>query len=154
MGSLHVRDAGPLDGQIIDGTLLTSESEATDEQPLVPENPFEEEEGISTYRTYLSSGTAHISNQGNGTIYMMGETFCNKICDSVQVNIYLDKLENGNWWTIKTQHYTAYDDHYASNGLLVSVEKGYYYRVRGVHVAKKGSVTESTSTCTSGIYIY
>lgn len=151
LSSLTVSAAGPLDGQIIDGTLLTSEDEVFDEQPLVPDDPFEE--GISTYGTYLSSGAVTLSDQGSGTIYMAGETYCNRTSDSVQVNLYLDKLVNGSWGTIKVIHHTEYNTYYASRGLYMAVDKGYYYRLRGGHVATKGSTTESTLTGTRSIYI-
>lgn len=143
--------AGPLDGQVVDDSLLVSETEAFDEKPLVLENPFEQE--ITPYGTYLSFGSAHITNKGSGMIYMSGDTTCHRTSDSVQVNLYLDKLVNGSWSTIKIQHHTEYNTYFASNGLYMAVAKGYYYRVRGAHIAKKGSKTESTTTCTNGIYI-
>lgn len=151
LSSVNVNAAGPLDGQVIDGTLLTSESSVSDEQPLVPENPFDE--GASTYGTYLSSGAVNLSDEGSGTIYMSGETYCNRTSDSVQVNLYLDRLINGSWSTYKTAYHTEYDTYYAHRGLYMAVPKGYYYRLRGGHVATTGSKTESTTTCTRSIYI-
>ena len=48
---------------------------------------------------------------------------------------------------------TAYNTYVVYAGVSFSVPKGYYYRVKGAHYAKKGGVTESTTTCSSGIYI-
>ena len=151
LNSITVSAAGPLDGQVVDGTLLTSEDVVSDEQPLVPENSSDE--GISTYGNYLSNGVVYLSDQGSGTIYMSGETYCYETSDSVKVSLYLDKLVNGSWSTIKIVHHTEYDTYYAHKGFYLAVGKGYYYRLRGVHSATKASTTESTSTGTRSIYI-
>ena len=39
--NINSKAAGPMDGQIIDGSLLTSDESAFDEKPLLPDNPFE-----------------------------------------------------------------------------------------------------------------
>ena len=62
-------------------------------------------------------------------------------------------LSNGGWSTIKMHSNTAYNTYVVYAGVSFSVPKGYYYRVKGAHYAKKGGVTESTTTCSSGIYI-
>ncbi len=142
---------GPLDGQVIDGSLLTSDTKAFDTKELTPENPFESE--IIPYGTYLSNGTAGITDHGNGVIYVSGETSCYRTCDSVQVNLYLERLSNGSWYTVTSQPHTAYNTYFASNGLYLAVAKGYYYRVRGGHVATKGITTETVTTCSNGIFI-
>ena len=151
LSSITVSAAGPLDGQVVDGTLLTSEESVSDEQPLVPENPFDE--GIATYGNYLSNGVVYLSDEGSGTIYMSGETYCYETSDVVKVSLYLDKLVNGTWTTVKTSNYSEYNAYYAHRGFYLAVAKGYYYRLRGVHSATKGSTVESTSTCTKSIYI-
>ena len=56
--SITASAEGPLDGQVIDGSLLTSESNSEDIRELLPEN------GVQGYGTYLSYGTAAISNFG------------------------------------------------------------------------------------------
>lgn len=142
--------AGPLDGQTVDGSLLTSELEASDTKELIS---VEEMSGIIPYGVYLSNGIASIVNKGNGVVYVCGETFCNKVSDEVYAKVYLERLTNSGWSTIKTHSNISYNTNYTSAGVIFSVSKGYYYRVRGYHYAKKGSKLESTSTCTSGIYI-
>ena len=49
----------------------------------------------------------------------------------------------------------AVEDLYPDGKIMLEhpVSKGYYYRVKGTHIAKKGSTTESCTTCTSAIYI-
>ena len=149
MNGMVSRAAGDLDGKIVDGSLLTSESEASDTKELVPEETPE----ILPYGVYLSNGISTIVDKGNGVVYVCAETFCNKISDEVYGKVYLERLTNSGWSTIKTHSNTSYNTNYVSAGMSFSVAKGYYYRVRGYHYAKKGSQLESTSTCTSGIYI-
>lgn len=138
--------AGPLDGQVIDGSLLTSEESAFDEKPLLPENPFEE--GIMPYGTYLSNGISGITDQGGGVVYVSGHTNCYQTSDKVQVYLYLEKLSNGGWSTIRTHSNAASNTYQVSAGINYLVQKGYYYRVKGTHLAKKGSKVESCITCT------
>lgn len=141
---------GPLDGEIIDGSLLTSEAEARDVQVLVPEDASE---SIVPYGTYLSNGEANIVKKGSGLVYISGGTYCYRVSDTVYVKLYLERLSNGGWATVQTHEYTTSNSDHAYTGLGYSVSKGYYYRVRGYHYAKKGSTIESVTTCTSGIYI-
>ena len=151
IGNINIKAAGPMDGMIIDGSLLTSEESATDTKPLLPENSIDE--GVIPDGNYLSSGTVSIANEGGGTVYISGQTCCYKTCDNVKVCLYLQKLSNGSWHTIQSQPYTTYNTYFAQNGIYFAVQKGYYYRVRGGHSATKGSSTESTTTCSNGIYI-
>ena len=144
--------AGPLDGQIIDGSLLTSENSARDEQPLTVQTGLNNH-SIVPYGTYLSNGASEITNQGGGLVYVSGSTYCYSVSDKVQITLYLERLSNGGWSTYKTHSRTAYNDYVISTGLGFAVPKGYYYRVRGAQIVTKGSTVESCTTCTSAIYI-
>lgn len=149
--SLKGEASGNLDGQIIDGSLLTSDNSAFDKKPLIPLLPFGS--GTSTYGDYLSDGISGITNKGNGVVYVSGQTSCYQVSDKVQVFLYLEKLTNNGWATIQTHSNVAYNTYKVDAGINYSVSKGHYYRVRGAHTAKKGSTIESCTTCTSAIYI-
>lgn len=133
---------------IVDGSVLTTEKSATDSKELVLQ-----EGNIIPYGTYLSNGTAGINDQGNGVVYISGETYCYRVSDKVYVELYLQRLTNNGWSTIKTQSSIAKNTYVTYAGVSFAVSKGYYYRVKGYHYAKKGSTVESTYTCTNGIYI-
>ena len=135
------------DGEIIDGSMLTHEDYAEDIQPLLPE------EDAVPAGVYLSNGVSRIQKQGSGLVYLVGATYCYRKSDTVHVEIYLERLSNGGWQTVKTHSYNAYNSDYAYTGVNFAVSKGYYYRVRGYHYAKKGSTVESCNTCTSALYI-
>lgn len=134
----------------INGSSLSHEKEAKDIKPLksVLDDP-----NIDLYGDHLSKGAAYISNEGNGVVYIAGETYCYSTCDTISVTIYLQRLINGSWQTVSSRSHTARDTYFTSYGISLSVTKGYYYRVTGVHTATKNGVRESTTTATSGLYI-
>ena len=151
VGSITVSAAGPRDGQVVDGTLLTSVAESSDEQALVPGGIIEE--GIVPYGDYLSQGIVYLGDAGTGLVWMSGETICAEVSEVVRVNLYLDRLVGDRWITHKTDYYTGENTYHVYNGLYMSVPKGYYYRLRGYHSATKNGRTETTTTCTDGMYI-
>lgn len=140
------------DGDIIDGSMLTHDSSAQDRKPLMPENSSDDD-GISLYGDYLASGAVLISNEGNGVVYISGETDCLSTCDTVRVNIYLQRLVNGSWQTVASRSHTSSNTHFTSYGISLAVKRGYYYRVTGSHSVTHNGVTESTTTATNSIYI-
>ena len=86
---------GPLDGEIVDGSLLTSDESAFDEKPLILQNSLEGD--IIPFGTYLSNGISGITDKGGGVVYVSGHTNCNRTSDKVQVYLYLERLGNSGW---------------------------------------------------------
>lgn len=137
----ELKTQGPMDGIMVDGSMLTSELES---------------EGLwnkLSRGAYLASGASQIVNKGNNTIYMSGTTNCHKTVDRVKAIIYLQRLQNGSWVSVASEVYTAEDAYTISGGATAWVAGGYYYRVRGVHTAAKGEVLESGNSQTDGLYI-
>ena len=124
-------------------------SEAIAELRLM--NPSEP--GISLYGQYLSYGTAGIADLGVGKVNFYGDTICYRESDVVVVALTLQRLVGGNWKAYTTITDTRYNARNASTGTTVTVPKGYYYRVKGVHTAQEGSTVDSTTTYTDGVYI-
>lgn len=139
-------------GDIIDGSVLTEDSEASAEEVfeyvIVSEN-----EEIMPLGTYLAKGTALISNAGSGKVTLLGRTMAISTCDQVVVAIYLEKYKNGGWASYKHWSYSASNVSVLTKKLTVSVDKGYYYRIKGYHGITKGSTRESCQTLTDGIKI-
>lgn len=133
--------AGPRDGEIVDGSLLTSDLEATDKFETVLRGAF------------LSMGVSAISNRGNGLIYIGGETYCFQTSDKVKVYLYLERLVGDSWEPVTQKTVTEKDTYYARNGVYLTVDKETYYRVRGSHVAIYENDSESCYTLTNGLYI-
>lgn len=112
-----------------------------------------DEQGISLYGQYLSYGTAAIKNLGAGQINFYGDTVCYRDSSIVVVALSLQRMVGGNWRTYTTITNTTYNTWIASAGTTVTVPKGYTYRVKGVHTAQTGSVVDSVTTYTDGVYI-
>ena len=100
----------------------------------------------------LNRGYVKLSNlDGQAGIY--GETLCNHTIDEVGLELYLEKYNGSiftsyaDWERIETNSYQALE------ALTVSVDKGYYYRLRGYHYAIDDDMYESVITTTSGLPI-
>ena len=136
--------AGALDylGNTIDGSVLTNDSEA-----------------VGTYKsiarsTYLLEGFVRITNNGNGYVGVGGGTECTVTCNTVKLNIYLERSNgDGNFYSYKKWTNVDYNTNSLYMGKEVKVEKGYYYRLRGYHSCTKNGVTENGGSVTDGIYI-
>ena len=100
----------------------------------------------------LNYGSAKISKLASNKINVYGLTQCHRFCDTVYLDLFLERKENGSYSTYKYWKFTAENVTSLSKSINVIVPSGYYYRIRGYHAAKDGS-KESTTTLTSGILV-
>ena len=129
-------------GQVIDGSVLTEDTEAEDLQQIRLRN------------SYLAEGFIKIVNNGNGIVGIGGSTSCFVTCDTVKLNLYLERSKGDTgFYSYKSFEYTAYNTNLLGKSLNYVVEKGYYYRLRGYHYASKNGVGENLISVTDGIYI-
>ena len=90
-------------GSTVDGSLLTNDNEA-----------------LGTYKsvarsTYLLEGFVRITNNGNGYVGIFGGTECSVTCNTVKLNIYLERSSgDGNFYSYKKWENVDY------NTLIVS----------------------------------
>ena len=109
---------------------------------------------IAPRGTYLGTGSATLTNKGNHVVNVSGYTNCNRTSDQVKVTLHLQRLKNGVWENVSTLGpKVAYNTNYVSNSKNYTVTGGYYYRISGSHTAIKGSVVETTSSETDGLWI-
>lgn len=101
----------------------------------------------------LNKGVASIGNNGNGSVNVSGTVFGSVVCDKLTLKMTLQRYSNGYWKDVKSFSNTAYNTSYLTKSYNVSVTKGYYYRVKAACFATKGSITESKSPVTDGIWI-
>nr|WP_317427685.1 DUF6147 family protein [uncultured Blautia sp.] len=101
----------------------------------------------------LNNGTASIANNGNGVVNVSGAVLGGVICDKLVLKLTLQRYSNGVWKDVKYFSDTKYNHSLLTKSYNVSVTKGYYYRVKAACVATKGSITESKSPVTDGIWI-
>ena len=137
-----------------------SEKEVMEIEVPVYHDLTETETEVSDYAqvlqkgAYLSGGSVKLVDKGSGKISIYGSTNGYQRCDTVYLNIYLERSTNGrNFYSYLSWEYSASNVSSLSKSFTKSVPKGYYYRLRGYHAAKEGGVKESTSTITGGLYI-
>ena len=103
---------------------------------------------------YLGNGTSSITRAGSSKIHISGSTNATRTCDTVRLTLYVERSTSYATGYSTYKYYTYSDeDAYAvvkeiSN---ISVEKGYYYRVKGVHSVTHNGVTETTDSVTNPI---
>lgn len=129
-------------GQTIDGSILTDKLESSGEYLSVARS------------TYLHQGTVRIINNGGGYVGIFGGTECNVSCNTVKLNVYLERSNgNGNFYSYQKWENVEYNTNSVYMSKQVKVEKGYYYRLRGYHSCTKNGVIENGGSVTDGIYI-
>lgn len=142
ISGLSVSAADNRVGEIVDGSVLTDETEATYGEPS------------KTKGTYLSSGSGSITNLGGRQVYISGRTNCYRTSDEVRVSLILQRLEGNSWVYVNSVGpVSAYNTYKVSTGATFSVSGGYYYRVYGTHTAKKGSTSETCTSYSNGIWV-
>lgn len=103
---------------------------------------------------YLLSGTSAIARYGSSSIAVSGCTNATKYVDKVRLTLYVERSTSyatgyGNY---RTYTYSAEDVYSIVREISnIPVEKGYYYRVKGVHSVTHNGVIETTNTVTDPI---
>ncbi len=124
-------------GDTIDGSVLTNDLESSGDYQSVARS------------TYLHQGFVRITNNGNGYVGISAGTECNVTCNTVKLNVYLERSKgDGNFYSYEKWGKVDYNTESLYMGTQVKVEKGYYYRLRGYH-----SCTKNGGSSTNGIYI-
>ena len=114
---------------------------------------FAEDTSYSRLRgNNLNYGKAKISKLASNKVNVYGYTQCHHACDTVYLELYLERKVNGSYGTYKSWEFTKEDASNLTASIDVIVPSGYYYRIRGYHAAKDGS-KETTTTLTSGILV-
>ncbi len=100
---------------------------------------------------YLREGTCGIKDAGTAKVSVSGITTAHAVCDTVKVGVYLDQSSNGgsSFGTIGSYYFSEENASscYGSKA-NIAVTSGKVYRARAVHSVKKGSITETSDTCT------
>lgn len=98
-------------------------------------------------------GSVTIKKQASNKVSIAGNTMAHKTCDKLLLYMYLERKVGGTYTVYKNWQYSNTNAYELSRGLTLLVPSGYYYRLRGYHVASKGDIRESRTTLTDGIYI-
>lgn len=128
-------------GDIVDGSILTDE----DYSESILYNPAR--------GNILDRGAARISEIGNGQINAYGAVMASVKCDTLRLEINVQRLEGSTWVNVKHYSTSASNTSLLTKSYNCTVAKGYYYRVMAGCIATKGGTTETQIPVTNGIWI-
>lgn len=103
---------------------------------------------------YLGFGSSTISRADSTHIHIGGETTATKVCDELYLTLYVErsKYYAKNYGTYKYYDYEVTDDYAIFKAISnIKVDRGYYYRVKGVHSVVHNGVVETTDSVTDPI---
>ena len=106
---------------------------------------------------YLMDGTSSIAKPDSKHINISGFTNATRTCDKVRLNLYVERSTSyaTGYSTYKSYIYSAENVYQLAKEISnISVEKGYYYRVKGVHSVQEGSTIETTDSVTNPISFF
>lgn len=113
--------------------------------------------GISTRGIHMMDGECSITKSGSGKIYAYGGTTANHDVGYLSVVMYVDRYNETTktWGQIYSQQASDYDTYFVCTSKTLTVEKGYYYRVRATHVAgmPENPPYDEATSATDGIWI-
>lgn len=149
--SVNAYATEPVEGQIIDGSVLTHE-EQTEITELFNWN-FNDLDGVVPFGNYYAAGSCGIAKQSSSSAYFTATTECHVKCNTVKVEVTLQRLENSTWNYVTSRSNTASNAYKATVSDTVTVKSGYYYRVISTHSATKNGTTETGAVTGKSIYI-
>lgn len=104
---------------------------------------------------YLLDGTSSIAKPDGSHVNISGCTNATRKVDTVRLTLYLEQSESyaTGYSNYKTYSYSANNVYSLVKEISnISVERGYYYRVRGVHSVTHNGTIECTDSVTNPIY--
>lgn len=102
----------------------------------------------------LSFGQCQIMQlPGEAKVYLDGFTSTQFPTDYVGLRIYLQRWDGAHWNDLTTYLYEGSNTDYVDGGFYYPVVRGYYYRAKGIHMARNGDITENMSSYSSSIMI-
>lgn len=139
-----VANAEENEAKMVDGSYLTTEDSSTGTS--VPNGARGE---------YLMTGECTISNAGLTRIYAYASTTANQEVNYLKTIVYVDRYneETGKWGQVYFWSAEAFDDYFMSTDAAVTVEPGYYYRVRAIHIGGDQYPYDETASVTNGILL-
>jgi hypothetical protein len=102
---------------------------------------------------YFRSGFVFMSNEGNGSLYLYGETLAKQQVSKVEVTIYVQQLRNGTWVNIWSDSASRLGASSVNIDRIVIVPGGYYYRLHGEHIVNHLGVIEKDYSYTGSTYV-
>lgn len=134
--------ADELLGTVVDGSLLTEETEAV---------------GYAYPKLrgkYFAYGSGSVSIDGVRQVGLGGTTAAYQNVDQLYVTVFLQRLVDGSWKHVLSMGPKyGYNASFVSNSGSYSVSGGYYYRAYGHHTVKHNGTSEFVPSCSNGIWV-
>lgn len=129
--------------KMVDGSYLTTDETSTGYS------------GPRTKGVYLMDGECSITKAGRNRVYAYASTTANQEVKYMATIVYLDQYQEDldEWWQIDAWMVEAQNDYYLSTAKTITVDRGYYYRVRANHIAGDVYPYEETASVTNGILV-
>ena len=130
--------------KMVDGSYLTDEETSTGVTPP----PL-------TRGYYLMTGECTISRAGLTRVYAYASTTANREVDYMATIVYVEKYneEEDGWGQVAWWMVEDHDDYFLSTAKSVTVDRGYYYRVRANHIAGDEYPYEESASFTDGVFL-
>ena len=137
LSGLNVRASE--DRLMVDGSYLTCDDESVGDTVLASRG------------VYLQSGTSKVSKAGTGVINAGGTTGASRTVSEIGITVMLERLKVGTstWTYHKTWDAIKTNTSLVSTSKRLTVDRGYYYRVRSMHWAN----SDVSSSATDGVLI-
>lgn len=103
---------------------------------------------------YLGNGVSSIGRADRTHIHISGSTNATQKCDKVMLTLFVERSTSygTGYGTYKKYHYSAENVYALAKEVSnISVERGYYYRVKGVHSVTHNGTQEITDSVTDPI---
>ena len=103
---------------------------------------------------YLGNGRSTIARADSTHINISGNTNAMQTCDKVRLTLFVEQSESyaTGYTTYKSYSYSADNVYQLGKEIAnIKVDRGYYYRVKGVHSVTENGVTETTDSVTNPI---
>ena len=128
----------------VDGSYLTMQESASGTS-----------QNEDTKGQYIMLGECSVTKAGRNRIYVYSGTTANRTVNFVSTIIYVDQYNEKDdaWDQIDAWSKDSENDYFVSTSKYISVDPGYYYRVRAEHFAGMQYPYESTYSFTDGIMI-
>lgn len=130
--------------KMVDGSYLTDEETSTGVTPP----PL-------TRGYYLMTGECTISRAGLTRVYAYASTTANREVDYMATIVYVEQYDEEAdawgqvaWWMVED-----HDDYFLSTAKSVTVDRGYYYRVRANHIAGDEYPYDESASVTNGVFL-
>lgn len=144
-------------------TMISSvDVKAADNEPVIVDGSYltddETSTGHSSTKTrgeFLMDGECSISRAGLTRVYAYASTTANFEVNYMATLVFVDRYheDTGNWGQVHAWSEVSRNDYYMSTAQSVTVDRGYYYRVRAQHLAGNQAPYDETASFTDGIKV-